>query len=202
MNNAQRRRFFALDPWREISGEAEIASQAWDIAIDNTDGVWRQIWTNSGSTAEEFETGGQGGVYHTNRFTLVGTTASDRVQNHPGSLNVDSIRRILPPAMGPVLPAEQEQTINVMNHRGWATGDGIDTPFATIQDNSTAFFVGGGGGMPPIFPMTGRVFIIRTGDGLRYIPIQVSGHNTWPMGPGPNGVLEIYVLEIGGALTP
>ncbi|MDR3114839.1 MAG: HmuY family protein [Treponema sp.] len=65
-------KYFSLTTGEEVSGEA-IKSKAWDIGFQRS----RLIYTNSGDTAAEFESGGQGEVWYTEQFVFDDVTSKD-----------------------------------------------------------------------------------------------------------------------------
>jgi hypothetical protein len=165
-------RYFSLDPFGEVTG-SDIATTEWDIAFQ----PGRIIQTNSGSTASGLGSGGQGGVWHTEKFDIAATALGDRVTFAPW--NADALKYVAG-QMG----AASRQTVNVMNHFAWSEGDGnsADTKLSGAQYSSggaKGFISATPGKMPPDFQCTNRVYIIKRGsNGNNYHRLQITVYSS------------------------
>jgi hypothetical protein len=167
-------RYFSLDPFAEVADDSGIHSPKWDIAFK----PGRIIETNSGATAKALESGGQGGVWHTEKIDIAETALGDRVtEGYFASWNTDDLKYVAGRT------GASQQTVNVMNHVAWSSGDGAsrETTFTGAQYNSgeaKAFITATPGKMPPDFSPTNRVYIIKHGNGNGYCRIQISGYSS------------------------
>jgi hypothetical protein len=99
---------------KEVSG-AGIASEDWDLAFPNN----RTIWTNSGDTAAQKLSGGQGGVWHTNKTNFDDVTLAGKKEGVDDDgfdytfLNTDLCRRVV--SMDGVI----QKNFNVMSFVGF-----------------------------------------------------------------------------------
>ncbi|MDR1248470.1 MAG: HmuY family protein [Treponema sp.] len=165
-------RYYSLDPFAEVTG-ADIASAKWDVAFK----PGRIIQTNSGSTASALGSSGDGGVWHTEKFDIVETALGDRVTT--GGWNTDVVKYVAG-QMG----AASQQTVNVINHFAWSSGDGnsADTKLTSAQYDSggaKGFITATPGKMPPDYTVTKRVYIIKGGSGgSNYHRIQITGYSS------------------------
>lgn len=187
-------KYFSLNPFKEITG-AGIATNAWDIAFGPL--LTTGILTNSGSTAADLSSGGNGGVWHTDKTDIETTTLGDRVMS--GSFVRDTDMKVYrsPVAMGGGSPPPDEISVNVMTHFGWIVGDGTlgspysATPIIAIFQNHAKAFVGAPAAMPPAFAVTNQVYIIRHGvGGSNFSRIQITGYTNVYTAPD-----ETYVME-------
>jgi hypothetical protein len=142
---------------------ADPASQDWDIGFERP----RLIYTNSGETAAVLNSGGRGGVWHTEKTDLAGTEPEDAVKNDPLYVpyNTDALRWI----EGAMLKPASSRRINVMTFTGYGNEDKKDGKTkaaalsASFRYNKKQFYAARG--MPPSYSLTSRVYIIRHGDG-------------------------------------
>ncbi|WP_018526621.1 HmuY family protein [Alkalispirochaeta alkalica] len=160
------------------SGDEDLAAtDRWDLALDSG----RFIYTNSGATAEHYDSGGAGGVWYT------GKTSLDEVHSvtgatFEGGYNTDALRWIDYPAM---MGGPRQVRMNVMTYVGYdnepgetpgGTADGSESdPFSAtfLYDREEYYY--NAGGMPPDFRVRNRVYIVRHGDGSGHSAVQVSG---------------------------
>jgi hypothetical protein len=160
-------KFYSLTTGQEITGDA-IASRAWDIAFKET----RTIWTNSGATAGEYKSGGQGAVWHTNKKNFEAAALKDAVKNNPTytPFNTDTIR------WAPDMEDYKKRFMNVMTYLGYGNekaegaGTSYENPYSTPMYTKRGFY-----SMPSMafFEPTRYVYIIQHGDGEHYSKIQV-----------------------------
>jgi hypothetical protein len=168
-------KYFSLDPFKEVTG-SDTGSTKWDIAFK----PGRVIETNSGSTANTLGSGGKGGVWYTEKFDIAATALGDReTTGNFASWSTDTLQYVAG-QMGTV----SHQTVNVMNHFAWSSGDGTsaNTKFTGAQYNSggaKAFISATPSKMPPDFTVTERVYIIKRGSGgNNYHRIQITGYSS------------------------
>jgi hypothetical protein len=192
-------RYYSLSTGEEVTGPA---GDNWDIVLESHGGAFF-ILTNSGITADETaawtETAqsGGGGVWFTNSkdFRAV-TLAAQRIIPAGGDeyepYTVDAGRWTMSMAAAPV-----RQFLNVMTYVGYPTGNdtyplsgdgsGLSaencfrrydvsqmsasySPYLFNRMESYSM----GGGMPPVYGPTKRVYIVRHGDGTSYSKVQLS----------------------------
>jgi hypothetical protein len=194
----ERPRYFSLSGGTEITDPGLIASAAWDIALESHDSSFF-VLTNSGVTAADLGSGGNGAVWHTGKTDFASVVLADAVTNPPEEYRpyTQDVRRWAI-AMGadPV-----RETLNVMTYLGYPGGDAPETngeteatPFQRLDPVRDS----GGGmdpaykpylfnkkqfyemrGMPPTYIPTGQVYVIRHGDGKAHSKFQI-----------PDGYLE------------
>jgi hypothetical protein len=186
--------YYSLSTGQQITDPADIASDTWDIAFMRSTNVWRMIMTNSGDTAVDLISSGDGSVWYTEKFDLDDVRMEDKVDPPEGILGLyatDQKRWI--DVMGNV----RVLNLNVMTFVGYANetaADGSSTqPFAGTPEHEMPYlynkkqFYKSPGGMPPGFVATGRVYIIRHGDGAHYSKIQIYYE--------PGGGKDVYSVQ-------
>jgi hypothetical protein len=178
-------RYYSLDPFKEVTG-AGTASTGWDIAFQSG----RVIQTNSGSTATALGSGGNGGVWHTEKTDIAATALGDRVTEEPSaSWSTDTLKYVAG-QMG----AASRQTVNVMNYSAWSSGDGDSAPTkfsdARYDSGGAKAFISAMEGMPPVYTLSKRVYIIKCGSGNGYHRIQITGYSS------ANGTYELKHLKL------
>jgi hypothetical protein len=172
--------YYSLSTGQQITDPADIASQAWDIAFMRTASVWRMIMTNSGDTATDLVSSGDGGVWYTEEFELGGVGMGDKADPPEGILApyaTDQKRWV------DVMGSVRVLNLNVMTFVGYANENTVDgssgQPFSGTPEHEMPYmynkkqFYKSPGGMPPGFVSTGRVYIIRHGDGAHYSKVQI-----------------------------
>jgi hypothetical protein len=168
------------------SGEpvSNPASAEWDIAIEAHDSSFF-ILTNSGVSAQDLKSGGQGAVWFTEKTDFPSVALADAKQENLGeyeAYTADTTRYAV--IMGPVV----KETLNVMTYLGYRSGDGTEaSPFlpelvgaggmtASYSpyrfDKKQSYSMGGG--MPPAYSPTYQVYIIRHGDGTAHSKLQLA----------------------------
>jgi hypothetical protein len=191
-------RYFSLTTGREVKGNA-IASTAWDIAFPNN----RQLWTNSGDSALQKSSNGQGGVWHTDSTNFDSVTLADKKENvttpfNYADFNEDKACWVFGMTSYSEFALVQKN-FNVMSYVGF---DDEDKPDAGLFQE-TAYSISGSifylydkkafytndppNIMPPNFVPTGQVYIVRHGDGVHYSKIQVNRY----VRASPKETLEI-----------
>jgi hypothetical protein len=172
--------YYSLSTGQQVTDSAAIASNAWDIAFMRSATVWRMIMTNSGDTAGDLGSSGNGGVWYTEKFDLDDARMEDKVDPPEGILApyaTDQKRWV------DVMGSVRELNLNVMTFVGYANENAVDGsaahPFAGTPEHEMPYlynkkqFYKSPGGMPPGFVSTGRVYIIRHGDGVHFSRIQI-----------------------------
>ncbi|MDR2257521.1 MAG: HmuY family protein [Treponema sp.] len=163
------------------------ATQNWDIAFERP----RLIYTNSGQTAAALNSGGRGGVWHTERTDFAGTGRDDAVRDDPlyRPYNTDALRWI----DGAMLRPAASRRINVMTFTGYTNeerkdGRARDSAFsASFSYNKRQFY--SARGMPPSYTLTGRVYIIRHGDGAGESKLQIRAYESRSRGDADRYVI-------------
>jgi hypothetical protein len=171
--------YYSLSTGQEVT-DAGITSDAWDIAFMRSATIWRMIMTNSGATAADLGSSGNGGVWYTEKFDLDDAGMGDRADPPEGILSpyaTDQKRWV------DVMGSLRELNLNVMTFVGYANENAVDgssaQPFAGTPEHEMPYlynkkqFYKSPGGMPPGFVSTGRVYIIRHGDGVHFSKIQI-----------------------------
>lgn len=169
-----------------LGGEVDASKRAtaeWDIALEAL-GSFFYIYTNSGYTATEFGgTGGQGGVWFTDKTDFDTAVLADRVTDFSGenaeyAAYVTDVKRYQPSMTGTPIG-----TMNIMTYYGYEGGDGsYDNPFTMSTgapfahpffDFNKKAFAAAGTTMPPSWYETNQVYVIRHADGNSYSKFQV-----------------------------
>jgi hypothetical protein len=188
--NANERRYFSL-----ASGDwiADPATQAWDLAFVSHDASVF-VLTNSGVTAGELGSAGQGRVWHTEKTDFASATLADAVTADLGEYEPytrDVTRYAMIMGANPAT-----ETMNIMTYLGYREGNkdeatqgrygetptnpflaeavasgGMNVSYSPYKFNKRAFYTMGGG-MPPKCAPTNRVYVIRHGDGQDHSKVQ------------------------------
>jgi hypothetical protein len=156
------------------------ASGDWDIGFERP----RLIYTNSGETAAALGSGGRGGVWHTEKTDFAGTGRDDAVRADPlyRPYNTDALRWI----EGAMLKPAAARRINVMTFTGYNNEEKKDGKTkaasfsASFSYNKKQFY--SARGMPPSYSLTGRVYIIRHGDGAGESKVQIRTYESQSRG--------------------
>jgi hypothetical protein len=170
-------RLYCLD----FATGTEVASSRspdWDFAFYPT----RQLLTNSGYTAEQYHSRGQGAVWHTEKTGFDSVVLEDAVKDDPvyGKYNADLLRYAFGMAG---YSAQPERNMNVMTYLGYPNEDADPSQDGTVLAkqfqpfylyNKRAYYEATVGMMPPDFRVTNRVYIIRHGDGTHHSKFQVT----------------------------
>jgi hypothetical protein len=174
-------KYYSLSQGAEVDA-SKRATAEWDIALEALD-YFFYIYTNSGYTATEFGgTGGQGGVWFTDKTDFDAVVLSDRVTDFSGenaeyAAYVTDVKRYQPSMNGtPFGP------MNIMTYYGYeggagssndpfimSTGAPFEHPF--FEFNKKAF-AAAGTTMPPSWYETNQVYVIRHADGTSYSKFQ------------------------------
>jgi hypothetical protein len=179
------RRFFSLASGEEVTDPAVIQSNAWDIGFESHDASFF-VLTNSGVTAAELGSGGAGAVWYTEQTDFAAALRDDAVTAPPEEYlpyigDVTRYAKIM--GANPV-----RETMNLMTYLGYRAGTGTETdPFLAEEVGSGGMSASYspykfnkkacytlGKGMPPTCTPTGRVYVIRHGDGQTLSKLQVA----------------------------
>jgi hypothetical protein len=134
--------------------ESEAASQNWDLRFQAS----TKVCTNSGSTATEESSNGQGGV------VLYSNQASASELDFTGTYNTDVEKYV----SGHGTTA---YNFNTMSFPGYESGTGTTgDPFSSAAMDQAQFYTYDG--MPPVYEMTGQEYVIRHGDGTSYSKLE------------------------------
>jgi hypothetical protein len=178
------RRFYSLSLGKELDA-SKAATREWDIAMAHIGGFFF-IYTNSGTSAAKFGSGGRGGVWFTDttNYTSV-TSIDDRETDFSGVYAeyepyVTDVDRYFGSMDGTTAGR-----MNIMTYYGFYGGDGLtqatgfelspNVPFVNeFYEFDRRAFTYAGTTMPPTWSPTNQVYIIRHGDGLHYSKLQVT----------------------------
>jgi hypothetical protein len=166
---------------------ADPASQDWDIGFERP----RLIYTNSGETATALGSGGRGGVWHTEKTDFNSVSSVDAVRTDPlyGPYNTDTVRWI----EGAMLKPVSSRRINIMTFTGYNNEEKKDGKTkaaalsASFSYNKKQFY--SARGMPPSYTLTGRVYIIRHGDGGGESRLQIRAYESHSRGDADRYVI-------------
>ncbi|MDR1302261.1 MAG: HmuY family protein [Treponema sp.] len=156
--------YYSLTTGEPVTGD-EIKSTKWDIGFQRS----RLIYTNSGDTATKLGSGGQGGVWYTEKFAFDEVTQDDAVTDDATLLNrytTDVKRWIRSMSL-------EEVCVNVIGYVGYGNetetgaGDDDQKPLASFQYNKKQFY------KSKSYDPSKRVYIIKHGDGATYSKIQI-----------------------------
>lgn len=175
-------KYYSLSTGKEVDPSKKNTSQ-WDIAMENHSSSMLYIYTNSGASASEFESGGDGGVWFTGNPDFETVTFSDRITDFSSGNSVyedytqDTIRYVI----GGMGAATSAVRMNIMSFFGFAGGTGLEgSPFATSGmdvyefDKKAAYCKRTDvNSMPPQYRPTNQVYIIKHGNGQGYSKLQI-----------------------------
>jgi uncharacterized protein with FMN-binding domain len=208
--NAGGAKFYSLPTGNEVS---DPASTGWDIGFwaGPTGPVYegRTILTNSGVTADEYGSGGQGGIYPAGTTLFANVTLADKKEGLINGFDytpyhTDTKRWIS--GMSTV-----EKTVNVASYIGWGgettAGAGLsaETPLKSGVYNKFGFFE-----MPTMgyFTCTKQVYIVKHGDGVHYSAVQIKEYTYGGLDADLQGGYDTYTVIVRpltgapGQLTP
>jgi hypothetical protein len=176
-------KYYSLTSGEEVDS-AEANATNWDIAIERHASSMLVIYTNSGDTAAEAGSSGDGGVWFTEKNDFDDVNFDDRVTDFSGdnaeyAPYVTDVSRWLSATSSSAISI---QKMNVMTYFGYVNGDGLasGTSFGTSGlsvyafNKKAAYYKSNGSNMPPQYAPTRRVYIIRHADGSGYSKFQVS----------------------------
>jgi hypothetical protein len=164
---------------------SDKSTKKWDIAMGRyTSPSYLFVYTNSGITATELGTGGQGGVWFTDTtdFNSV-TSASGRVTDFSGVYAeyepyTKDVHRWIQGMNG-----VSKQRLNIITYYGYPSGNGLTeaSHFGMDEENEEMIFFTydkraaykGIGGMPPQYEPTQQVYIIGNPDGITFFKFQI-----------------------------
>jgi hypothetical protein len=178
--------FFSLSTGKQVT---DPKSKDWDVAFPG----YRQIWTNSGDSAAKYQSGGQGGVWYTDKKDFAAVTGKDDAimnDDDPAfqilkSFNTDKARWAIGMDTNANFVTLHKQ-INVMSFVGHGNenepeaGMSQDTAYDETYLYDKKQFYYNAAGMPPIFQPTKQVYVIRHGDGVHYSKFQVTAYDRNP----------------------
>jgi hypothetical protein len=172
--------------------QADPHSSAWDLgfySIDNTP----SIFTNSGDTAALLQSGGDGGVWYSDK-SLEDAGPDDRKAGGEYAAYVTDVYR-----WGKTMGVAALQRMNIMTYLGFPSGSGTEAdPFLPHDMIDMASYQGydfnkkqfySWYSMPPKYSPTEQIYIIKRGDGGGYSKIRVS--DIYLEGPYTHYVFEV-----------
>lgn len=155
-------KYFSLSAGQELDGEAAVSTKDWDLRFS----AGSAILTNSGSTAESVKSGGKGGVVFLN-------TTDFNVKVNAGDYKFDKEFETDKNPFVTGMGGASATNHNVMSFPGYSAGDGTEaSPFTTVDFSKSAFF--SYAGMPPVFEMNNRVYLVRHGNGTDFSKVQIT----------------------------
>jgi hypothetical protein len=159
-------KYFSLSTGKEVTDTAAIASNKWDIGFSRT----RLIYTNSGYTAENLSSNGQGSVWYTDKTDLSAVTLDDKLGDGDAALK-DYVKdkNVWIQGMG----AASQTVLNVMTYVGYTgtgTGSVQTDPLSGYAYDKKQYYKSPEMGK---YEATGMVYIIRHGDGTGYSKIKI-----------------------------
>jgi hypothetical protein len=178
-------KFYSLTTGEEITDPAAIAGQAWDIAFKES----RTIWTNSGATAEHYQSGGQGAVWHINSTNFEQANPENAVKDNPVYIpfHTDTIR------WSADMQDYKQRYMNVMTYLGYTNEnvEGAGTSYADHYSTPPAYNKRAFYSMPVMgyFVPTRYVYIIQHADGEHLSKVQIKNF-TRILETDPNAVSE------------
>ncbi|MDR1176345.1 MAG: HmuY family protein [Treponema sp.] len=183
-------KYYSLSTGEEVEA-SKANTKEWDIAFEAHPSSMLSIYTNSGDTATEKGSAGDGGVWYTDSTDFDAVALTDKV-NASGDYEpyvTDQIRWL--PGMSGATPMK----MNMMTYFGFASGgDGLtkSTPFtssgmAVYAFNKKAAYKKTNPAMPPQYGPTEQVYIIRHADGTTYSKFQLSGLSFVGASSSPTG---------------
>jgi hypothetical protein len=178
-----------LSSGEQVTGD-DIASNKWDIAFKRS----RLIFTNSGVTADDLSSHGQGGVWHTDKTDFDAVTLADKKTDAAYQAYYTDVTRWIPKSGG----GAAESALNIMTFNGYTTGDGLseDTFFeAPVKYDQKQYYKATPGAMPPTFEATEQVYIILHGDGAHHSKIQVVSYESDTTNMAADGGADKYIFR-------
>ena len=152
--------YYSLTTGEKVTG---ANTKEWDIGFQRP----RTILTNSGDTATELESSGNGTVWHTGKTDFDVVTLNDAVKTGPLATYFTDTKKYFFS-----MSTKQQVTYNVMNYSGFSEGTGTEAdPFKTASYNQEQFYIRASSSS---YPVANAVYIVRHGDGNSYSKIQVS----------------------------
>jgi hypothetical protein len=157
--------------------QAEPHSPDWDIAFFCVDRI-PSILTNSGVTAAHLGSGGDGGVWYSDK-SLEDTGPNDGRAEGEYAAYVTDVER-----WGKTMSEPARQRMNIMTYLGFPYGTGTEAePFLPHEMEDMGTYKGYNFdkkqfywwySMPPTYSPTEQAYIIRHGNGLGFSKIRVS----------------------------
>jgi hypothetical protein len=180
-------RYFSLTDGKEVS---DPKTKDWDIAFEYN----RLIYTNSGDTAADLESGGLGGVWCTGQTNFDAVNSADGA-GFSAAFATDTKRYTNPAAeMG----APTLNRINVITYIGYGSGDGetADTALTDYLYNAQQFYTADLTTMPPTYSLTKWVYIIKHGNGTDYSKVQISYMQSFTSTAGNRRIYEVAYKKL------
>jgi hypothetical protein len=159
----------------------------WDIAFEKEAApamLGPRIYTNSGATATAKNSGGNGGVWYTDKtnFDSVALDNKKEEGEYAGFIvDTEKTVRLVYPGVGTIT---KETKMNVMTYLGYVSGDGsVGTPYeANTYVSPPAIYVPYEFNKKQFYKMfsftlyeaTNQVYIVRHGDGVTYSRVQIT----------------------------
>jgi hypothetical protein len=187
--------YYSLTTGTAVTDPAKIASKDWDIAFQRS----RMIYTNSGATATNVESGGLGGVWFTNKTNFNNVSDEDSVETTGNYAEYDDfIADVTKYMAGGGMGGGSGPTpsiFNVMTYWGFKSGTGTSTDpytsYAQTDFEDTSKFVPYGYNKKNYVKMTSmmgpngatyevsqEVYIVKHGNGVNYSKIQITEYTS------------------------
>jgi len=135
------------------------ASTDWDLRFSAS----TRIQTNSGVTADQLGSGGDGGAAYSGSTDFAASVDA-------GSLTIITDTNPWIDGMG---PARQTLMNEAISFPGYDSGDGLASGSAYAGANYSADMFYTMSGMPPVYVMTNNVYVVKLADGSGYAKFQI-----------------------------
>jgi hypothetical protein len=166
------------------------ASTNWDVAFKRS----RLIFTNSGATAADANSGGKGGVWHTDKTDFAAVTMADKKTDEAYTGYYADVQKWVMVANG----VTSHNTLNIMTYCGYTAGDGASEESlfqAPLKYDQKQFYTMTMTGSAAVFDMSGQVYIIRHGDGAHHSKLQVVTYESDTSNMAENGGADKYLIQ-------
>ncbi len=154
--------YYSLGDEAELDEATAAATPNWDLRFTAS----TAITTNSGETAVDLSSGGTGGVAFTGNMDFdvsVKVTSLD--------FTTEGATDIKPWVTG--MGGATQVNTNLMCFPGYDNGDGLteETAYSDANFSGVGYYTREG--MPPVYETTGRIYVIRHGDGEGYSKLEI-----------------------------
>jgi len=128
------KKYYSLSTGELVDAE-KANTKDWDIAIERHSSTLLFIYTNSGNTATELNSGGQGGVWFTGKTDFDDASFSDRITDFSGE-NAEYASYVTDVTRYVTLRSADPVRMNIMTYFGFPFGDGLGDATNSFQPNT------------------------------------------------------------------